>query len=1024
MNPRHSPTVLLFLCLLLAVNSHGQHIDTLEVNNRIREAEQTFKQGNFSEGLAQYQEIASYLDSTMTEAPEDISSQLQQTLGQIYRKAGKLSLEQFKDYSKAGDYFERALGIEKASKHPRTTEIVYFHNTLSDIHSQLGQFDTARHHIKELIALYEQDGREPDCQLAEYYLQLGRTFYFNNDLVQAQKWFEKALEISLSVTNNDECLGISYDRVGLIYDLEGDFDNALLYYQRALEEYRQSFGPTYIDIATTYNNLGCMYANMGGKVEKAEDYFAKAIDILALNQADELRIAGIEYNIAEMYSHSGEPYVAKALDYLFLALEKYKRNNIPDTHPELIRCYNVLGLTYRILGNFEQAYVYYQKIIDSFEDANSYSQDIYYPLHNMADTYAKEGKLNKAISYFYKAIEANAIDCQAYDDPEEMIQHCTFAFEEKMMRTLNELSNAYLQKSSSDTSSLEKAFNTFEQLLTISKRKKQQFVQPTSIVHWHKRYYDLYEKGLALAFKMYQRTGRKEYILKALNWIEESKSAVLQSIISKQEALQFSDIPQHLLALEDSLNSRMGTFKQLLIDEKFSSNDPDNIAIYNSELLKVTRSHDSLLTSIEQNYPAYYELSFGNELTSLSTIQQSLDNHTAILNYFVGDSHVFNIVITKEKVDFLQYSIDSSFYTLVASFYDHYAHPSSTQKDISSYQQLASQLSNILIPRDSTLEHMEELIIIPEGILGYIPFEALIQFEEDSLINDFRHLPYLITSYEISYDYALNVWINRLRRTASTPLTHSFLGFAPSYPTTWNDTHQHLGIFEAYRDSILPLPGAKQEIISAYNLYEGKIYLDEAATEFAFKSNKVRPAIIHLAMHAFIDDKEPLRSKLIFSQSNDSMEDGLLNVYEIYNMKFHSQLAVLSACQTGYGRILKGEGIMSLARAFTYAGISSILTSLWRAEDRSTSKLMELFYLHLHQGMNKRKALHEAKKRLLQESDKITSHPFYWANFVLIGDDQPILIGHSTYYIAIVLSVIAIVLIFLLIYRKLTNGKK
>jgi CHAT domain-containing protein len=145
-------------------------------------------------------------------------------------------------------------------------------------------------------------------------------------------------------------------------------------------------------------------------------------------------------------------------------------------------------------------------------------------------------------------------------------------------------------------------------------------------------------------------------------------------------------------------------------------------------------------------------------------------------------------------------------------------------------------------------------------------------------------------------------------------------------------------------------------------------------------------------MHALIDDNNPMNSRLAFARdATDSLEDGYLNAYELYNMELSADLAVLSACETGFGSLKKGEGIMSLARAFAYAGCPSLVMSHWKVDDRSSSQLMNAFYGYLSQGLSKNEALRQAKLTFLKDADEQTAHPFYWGSFAVVGNIDPIL---------------------------------
>ena len=174
--------------------------------------------------------------------------------------------------------------------------------------------------------------------------------------------------------------------------------------------------------------------------------------------------------------------------------------------------------------------------------------------------------------------------------------------------------------------------------------------------------------------------------------------------------------------------------------------------------------------------------------------------------------------------------------------------------------------------------------------------------------------------------------------------------------------------------------------------------------------------ILHLAMHALVDDQDPMRSRLLFSNQIDSIEDGNLYASEIYNLKLNSNLTVLSACNTGFGKIQRGEGIMNLSRAFQYAGSPNIVMSLWQATDGSTNQIMQNFFLNLKQGLSKDRALRQAKLAYLAQADPFQSHPYQWATFIYMGNTDPVNF-HSSYWIEAVLSILFIVLLWWLVKR-------
>ncbi|MEO1055114.1 MAG: CHAT domain-containing protein, partial [Bacteroidota bacterium] len=284
-------------------------------------------------------------------------------------------------------------------------------------------------------------------------------------------------------------------------------------------------------------------------------------------------------------------------------------------------------------------------------------------------------------------------------------------------------------------------------------------------------------------------------------------------------------------------------------------------------------------------------------------------------------------------------------------------------------------------------EKVKQLIIIPDAELGYLPFELLLTDQVGQAKLNFRTLPYLLKAYSVQYAYSTTLLLDRVSNDLEA--TSGLISYAPIYASELTDS---IAVERSgrYRDAIVPLEWNDKEAQAINQYVSGETYLAQAATESAFKANAKNSRILHLAMHAFVDDEDPMNSKLVFTQDNDSIEDGFLHTFELYNMDLNAELVVLSACETGYGKLVKGEGIMSLARGFSYAGVPSVVMSHWQVDDFSTSQIMELFYKNLADGLTKDEALRQAKLEFLETTEELRTHPFFWGSFVLLGDASEI----------------------------------
>ena len=398
---------------------------------------------------------------------------------------------------------------------------------------------------------------------------------------------------------------------------------------------------------------------------------------------------------------------------------------------------------------------------------------------------------------------------------------------------------------------------------------------------------------------------------------------------------------------------------------------------------------------MESTYPDYYELKFQPQTPSIEDVQAGIEDKTSgIISYFMGEEAIYVFAIGKDKRQIHHFSRNNAFDEQIERFLkilndgESAINRTNDPRYFQEYVSLATALYDSLLAPSLGKHHWDQLLIVPDGILGYLPFEVLLPTRPMDLNKtDYMNLDYLLHSYRIRYGYSSqmkDVFIH-----APTP-PDLYGGFAPAY-----DGGPRLAAYRQYINpqnqqnlTISHLIGNQPEVVGISEILDGKTYLAAEATENAFKTDAWKYRILHLAMHTWVNEEEPLYTGLIFSQPIDSTEDGYLFASEIYTLQLQSELAVLSACQTGYGKLENGEGIMSLARAFRYAGCPNIITSLWQADDLPTRNIMLSFYQNLKNGMPKDEALRKAKQDFL--STALKKHPHFWGAFMLIGDAKPL----------------------------------
>jgi len=368
-----------------------------------------------------------------------------------------------------------------------------------------------------------------------------------------------------------------------------------------------------------------------------------------------------------------------------------------------------------------------------------------------------------------------------------------------------------------------------------------------------------------------------------------------------------------------------------------------------------------------------------------------LQNRAAVVEYFLGEERSYLVFLT-------------------GSFFKIYPMPSrdSVESSIRLYVKMLSVPSEgefrggpaarrlyqeLLFPLEkSGLGDAENLVIVPDGLLCYLPFETLISGDEQGR----ERGRYLLEKYNVSYAPSLSALMKLSLNNAGLNSGKTLLAlgdpdyglYAPRGALGLSDSSQILR--EMYLDqgfSLGPLPYTSEEIkgISAFlPADEADILLKSRANEELLKKKRLTDyQVIHFACHGFLDERFPQRSALVLSPAGSMAEDGFLQAREISSLRTHAALVVLSACQTGRGTLEKGEGLLGLPRVFMAIGAKSVISALWPVHDQSTSLLMRAFYSGLSRGLSKSRALREAKADMLRSRFR---HPFYWAAFILYGD--------------------------------------
>lgn len=884
--------------------------------------------------------------------------------------------------------------------------------------------------------------------LRKFYNNKGIELYLDGDYDKSEEYSLKALEIKKILFNEfDERIANSHVNLGVLYGTIWKHETALRHYDSA-EMIFKYIDTSHVDIASIYINKAIIYRLLHD-YDRAISYDNSAIRILTKQkEIDYDKLCTVYYNLGIVYEYMGE--YSNAIEHFNKSLFMDRSKSLL----KLIRVYNSIALNYKYLNQNQLARNYFLKSIEIAE--KNFQKDDY----NLADLYNNYGIFlfesdnNPALglTYFRKAHELLAskfgvsfpstliclnnigdyylhrnIDSALYyiqssikyGYPDAVTDSLSsnpdvdnLPFNPAVLSALKLKSQALTLKyyDKNNIEDLKLSLNTYLTIDRLIDKVRLRFDSETSNYTISEKEYITYSKSIDVALLLYQLTDIQEYSEIAFKINEKRKAFTLLTSIRKLDAKDFGGIPSNLLAKEMILAKQITAYEELIYAEKKKEYPDKNILyLWDSKLFGLNQEYEKLISRFESEYSNYYRLKYDASVITPEKVISLLNTSTAVINYAVCDSSLYIFLINSNGLYTYNIVIDSFFESNISNVISSLSHPNfsaDVKKAYGEYTKAAYELYQKLIEpiRDDILG--KSLIIIPDGILSYLPFEALLTSAVHSEDVDYRNLPYLVRDFNISYSYSATLHFEGHQRESNP--TRNLLAFAPDYSSPLAQLTPEPSYLETYRDQLVPLPGVKDEVSYISKVVKSDLFTDDQATESNFKKYAGEYKILHLAMHTIVDNENPMYSKLAFTQNVDTAEDGFLNTYEIYNMKYNARMAVLSSCKTGFGKLQKGEGVMSLARGFMYAGCPSIIMTLWEVSDRSGALLMKNFYKQLKQGKVKSEALREAKLNFIKGADQLKAHPYFWSSYVAIGDVSPIFKNNRLYYLLTVLAAIII----------------
>jgi tetratricopeptide (TPR) repeat protein/CHAT domain-containing protein len=901
----------------------------------LTQGEQLIRQGDYKRAIEIYKltsEIAEQLND------KDITAIAIRGIGNVHRLQG--------NYSQALEQYQKSLKISEEISNK--VEIARALNNIAIIHGSRGDYLEALEHFHKSLRIKEEINDKPG--IAGTLNNIGLVHRSQGNYTEALEQYQKSLKISEEIGDKPG-ITITLNNIGIVYRSQGNYTEALEQYQKSLK-ILEEIGDKFVT-ADALENIGLVHQSQGDDAQ-ALGQFQKCLKIRE-EIGDKPGIANTLNNIGIVNRSQGN--YAEALEQYQKSLKI--KEEIGDKHG-IANTLNNIGTVYRSQGNYTEALEQYRKSLKIREEIGDKS-GIAGSLNNIGEAHRLQGNYTEALQFAERGADL------ARQVGRREISWEAYTTAGKAYLTLKQPGQARL--------ALDQAITTIETLrfqVAGGEQERQRF----------------FESKISPYHAMVELLTAQNNPGEALSYAERARARVLLDVLSSGRVSISKAMTGLEIEQERKLKSRLVALNtQIFREQQRGQADQNRLSQLDSLLQAARLDFEDFETRLYNSHPELKPQRGEAPVIKAEELAALLpDSISALLEYVVTDDHTYLFAITKAAG---KAGVEVRVYALPIKRAD-------LTKQIESFRgQLAGRdlgfraparrlYQSLLKPAEAQLQGKTNLIIVPDEKLWELPFQGLIAGGDR----------YVIETSAVSYAPSLTVLREMKAQRNKHGVNEAGLTLlALGNPAIGQETLEHEPL--ALRGAKFgPLPTAEQEVKALGQLYgaaHSKIYIGPEACEDRVKTEASQAGILHFATHGILNDTEPMYSHLVLAQG-DKNEDGLLEAWELMRLDLKAHLAVLSACETARGRFGAGEGVIGLTWAMFVAGVPTTLVSQWKVESASTRDLMINFHRQLKapSAAARARVMAEAWRQaaLKLMKNPATSHPFYWAGFVLVGDDR------------------------------------
>ncbi|MGB1241608.1 MAG: tetratricopeptide repeat protein, partial [Chitinophagales bacterium] len=646
-------------------------------------------------------------------------------------------------------YAERGIQILEKESIRGTAKVTFIYSSLANCYENKGLYKKAIR-IHEQLLKFNEEGLQSDKKqaaiqgenIATSHYAIGNLYISLGNYDDALLHFQKSLAICEQYKGEFDWLRIAiYSSIGIVYGRKENYEQAIHFQLKAMPLAEENFGALHPHTIAITNNLGRAHLS-SQQFEEALVYFQKTLEKLNPTKSS------INPRIAASYRNIGMAYIG--LKNYLVSIEYFEKAK--QIHQQSIGLTNsplgindfYLGKAHQALQSFEKALQYYQTAICLF------AQDF-----------------SPKASHIYQNP-----NLQSYEEPLQAIELL-----EHKAQTLSQLFHTQTHV----VEDLQAALDTVKTALTLlDSTKKNYHIEDTQLFAAAKAQ-NLYAQAISYGSQLQKLSPKSNAINELFSYSEKAKAAILLSSLKNTKAKIEAAIPPHLIEKEGAIRIELNYLNKQITKEKAKGEQTNQTQVdaLQNQYFDYHEQHRQLIQQFEAEYPEYFRLKYDDSTASIEALQKQISTSTLLIEYFIAENHLYIFTISKQNFEVLQIEKPQGFNKIIQNF-----NKSIRQIRKKKYVDLGCKLYRLLIEpvlQGSQTQNFDQLIIIPDGILSTLPFEALLCVAPD-IQEDYTDFDYLLMHYSVSYHYSATLWLHIVQNQSHrNQLTNSFIGFAPVY---------------------------------------------------------------------------------------------------------------------------------------------------------------------------------------------------------------------------------------------------